>query len=190
VSVNFTVPAKVKTSEQINLIPKEGFNQTTSGRILMWLLSTFRIILIVTELVVIAAFVSRFWLDAKNSDLSDKIKEDTSIITSLSGFEQEFKDVQWRLSIDNSYISSKGQIISALNSILQDKPPAITFSYIIADTASISIQAKSPSEIDIQQFYTNLKADKNLNEVLINTIQSSKDENNFILDLSIKFNKV
>ena len=48
--------------EEINLLPQKGFEATTAGRILAWILSTFRIIVIITELLVMVAFLSRFWL--------------------------------------------------------------------------------------------------------------------------------
>ena len=58
--------------QQVNLLPEKGFTSTTTGRVLTWILSTFRIIVIVTEIIVMIAFLSRFWLDAQNTDLSEE----------------------------------------------------------------------------------------------------------------------
>ena len=62
-----------KKEPEINLLPQEEFEGSVIGRILKWGLSTFRIIVIIVEMVVMAAFLSRFWLDAKNSDLNEDI---------------------------------------------------------------------------------------------------------------------
>ena len=64
-----------KKSSRINLLPQEEFAASTLGRILAWILSTFRILVIMTELIVILAFLSRFWLDARTTDLNEEIKQ-------------------------------------------------------------------------------------------------------------------
>jgi len=54
-----------KKEKPINLLPKDSFAETTLGRVITWFLGTFRIMVIAVELVVVAAFLSRFWLDSK-----------------------------------------------------------------------------------------------------------------------------
>ena len=83
----------------INLLPQEEFNVSVTGRILRWAMSTFRIIVIVTEMVVMAAFLSRFWLDAQNSDLNNAIKIKAAQITALGSTEKEFRLVQSKVNI-------------------------------------------------------------------------------------------
>ena len=80
--------------EEINLLPQKGFASTTAGRILAWILSTFRIIVIVTEIIVMVAFLSRFWLDAQNTDLDEEITQKQALIAASLGFEKRFKQTQ------------------------------------------------------------------------------------------------
>ena len=61
-------------NKSINLLPQEEFDASIFGRTLKWAMGTFRIIVIITEMVVMGAFLSRFWLDAQNSDLDNSIK--------------------------------------------------------------------------------------------------------------------
>ena len=68
--------------KNINLLPKEEFDASVVGRLLRWAMGTFRIIVIITEMIVMAAFLSRFWLDAQNSDLNDEIRFASSQIDS------------------------------------------------------------------------------------------------------------
>ena len=104
------MPAKTKTKKtsQINLIPAEGLKATTGGRILSWVLSTFRVFVIITELFVIAAFVSRFFLDAKNTDLTDEIRESQAVILSYQDLEKNFKDIHKRIDVYKIYSQDKG----------------------------------------------------------------------------------
>ena len=61
--------------KDINLLPREEFEQKTVGRFLIWALTVGRWIVIVTELIVITAFLSRFKLDRDLANLYEKIRE-------------------------------------------------------------------------------------------------------------------
>jgi hypothetical protein len=185
------MPAKTKPNkkDQINLLPQEGLSATTGGRILLWLLSTFRVIVIVTELFVVAAFVSRFWLDAKNTDLSEKIQNNKSVIESFQDFEKEFKNVQERLAIYNLYSKDKGKIIEAVNSVISSKPPEVTFSSITAGENDIRISAKSVSELGIQQFIVNLNSNENIENTSLGNISASEGGSSLMFDVVITYKK-
>ena len=86
-------------NKSINLLPQEEFDTSLLGRTLKWAMGSFRIIVILTEMVVMAAFLSRFWLDAQNSDLNDSIKTATAQIQAQSSFEKEFRGIQQKLTI-------------------------------------------------------------------------------------------
>src|SRR5687767_5886225 len=86
-------------NKSINLLPQEEFDASIVGRVLKWAMGTFRIIVIITEMIVMAAFLSRFWLDAQNSDLNEQIKVKTAQISAQADFEKQFKNLQARLNI-------------------------------------------------------------------------------------------
>jgi len=81
-------------NKSINLLPQEEFEASTIGRVLKWATGTFRIIVIITEMVVMAAFLSRFWLDAQNSDLTDSIKIRSAQISAQGDLEKRFREIQ------------------------------------------------------------------------------------------------
>src|SRR3972149_12172797 len=170
------MPAKKKIqTRQVNLIPQEGLSSTTGGKVLLWILSTFRIILIITEIFVIAAFISRFWLDTKNSDITEEMKENKVVISSLSSFEENFKDIQNRLDIFNSYKANEGEIISEIKEITTYKPQGVYFLSIDANLEKISISAISVSEIELQQFFVNLKSGSSYEKVGLGDILLAKE---------------
>ena len=82
---------------EINLLPQEEFASSTLGRVLTWLLSTFRIIVIATEIIVMAVFLSRFWLDAKANDLNELIRKNQAVLGTTVEFENEFRNIQKKL---------------------------------------------------------------------------------------------
>jgi Tfp pilus assembly protein PilN len=180
------MPAKKNIRvREINLVPKEGLESTTSGRVLLWILSTFRIILIITELVVIGAFISRFWLDAKNTDLTEEMRDKKSVIASLSEFEKDFKATQERLAIFDSYKANKGVITSNIETFISYKPGGVYFKSINAGLKTISATAVSANEIDIQQYLANLKASGIYESVNISHINLLKDKTSFDFSLTV-----
>jgi len=108
--------------QQVNLLPEKGFTSTTTGRVLTWILSTFRIIVIVTEIIVMIAFLSRFWLDAQNTDLSEEIEQKKAILVASADFEKEFRQTQERLQIYSGLTLNKVQNSSVISQITKLVP--------------------------------------------------------------------
>jgi Tfp pilus assembly protein PilN len=186
------VPAKSKTKkkDQINLLPQEGLSATIRGRVLLWLLSTFRYIVIVTELFVVAAFIARFWLDAKNINLSDEIQQNKAVIESYQDFEKEFKGIQKRLKIYNAYTQDRDKVMDAISAVITSKPPEITYSTITADETGMKISAKSVSEIGIQQFLVNLKTNEKIENVSLGNISTNEEEYAYTFDVTLTYKKM
>ena len=181
------MPVKKKAKiRQINLVPEEGLSSTTSGRILLWILSTFRMILILTELVVIGAFISRFWLDAKNTDLSEEMRDAKNIIQSLSGFERDFKVVQNTLVMFDTYKENKGKIYTGIKTLVSFKPLGINFKSLTVDMETVNITAQSISEVEIQQYLLNLKSSGAFENIMLSNLSLSKE--NSIIDFSLSAN--
>lgn len=178
------MPAKKKREAQINLLPQEEFASSTLGRILTWLLSTFRIIVIISEMVVMAAFLSRFWLDAQNTDLNDELKQKQAIIASYSSFEKDFRLAQKRLSIFSALTSSStppSYYLGALSSFLPDSIILKSFSYTKGEA---QIRASGTSEASIIQYLTSLETSNIFKDVAISQI--SVDEGDPFINFTVK----
>lgn len=169
--------------EEINLIPQKGSELTTAGRILGWLLSTFRIIVILTELIVMTAFLSRFWLDAQNSDLSDEIEQKQAILMAFSDFEREFKDTQKRLKIYSDYTSKKYLISDLLTKITRTIPKDAFLTSINLSENKIHLEAITQDEKSIQQTVSNLSTIDIFKEVNLLGIETDKEN-----VMTLKFN--
>jgi len=66
------MPAHVK--KPINLLPPSEFEQSFWGKFLKWAVTAGRYVTILTELVVILAFLFRFKLDTEVADLGTRIE--------------------------------------------------------------------------------------------------------------------
>jgi Tfp pilus assembly protein PilN len=178
--------AQTKT-EPINLLPGQQLD-TTSGRVVSWLLSTFRIIVIFTEFIVVAAFISRFFLDASSNDLTDKIESKKEIISSFSKFEKEFKSTQRRLSIFSSLTSNDKKFTNIVQQISSLLPPDVAITDFTYSMGKFTLKANSISEQSIAQLISNLKSTNLFSKISVIDIdyRQSNAFISFTLDLTQK----
>ena len=171
------------SAKLINLLPSEEFESSTTGRILKWSLTSFRLMVTAVEIVVIAAFLSRFFLDAKNNDLNDKIKILQADIQGNSDFVKEFKDTQTRLTVYNKLQNdeSTSSIISKIGSRL---PLDVKLINITSNKDSITIKGTTANESSISQLIANLSAEDSFQKVTLSSV-SSNDENVGQLDFTL-----
>jgi len=180
--------AALKKEKQINLLPKDSFSETSIGKIILWFLSTFRIMVIVVELVVVAAFLSRFWLDSKNADLTDEIKQKQAQIKASEATEKLFRELQKRVSAF-SILTSQPKLSSSITSISSLMPPTITLNSIGFSEQGITIIGNTPNEQELAQFLVNLKKSEDFTKVSLSQIgpdQDNKDILKFTISLNIK----
>lgn len=165
-----------KKQGQINLLPEANFDATTAGRVLSWVLSTFRIIVIVTEIIVMIAFLSRFWLDAQNTDLNDDIKEKAAVLTASKNFEREFENTQKRLEIFSELTKNEGVYADILKTVVSYLPTDLFLTTVIFEEGSLQIEGSTPNEMSIQQLIVNLSSTGKFSD--IGLVELSTDPKN------------
>lgn len=173
-------------SKLINLLPQEEFESSITGRVLKWAMGTFRIIVIITEMVVMAAFLSRFWLDAQNSDLSNSIKTLSAAITAQSDFEKQFRATQEKLSIVKA-LNSDSPPSQKIDYVAGSTPKDITLSAVNVGPKEVDIKGTAGSEVSIAQFMINLKSNstfKNVDLGGVGSSQSNPTMSDFIIKIT------
>ncbi len=166
------------------MLPQEEFEASIFGRILRWATGSFRIIVIVTELVVMGAFLSRFWLDAQNSDLNDRIKILSAQISAQKDVEDTFKKVQAKLNIVKG-IDSGPKFSDKIDLIASKLPQEVTLSSVTITANETDIKGVSTSELGIAQFMGNLKADETIKKIELGAVGASQNDTGKT-DFSIK----
>ena len=142
----------------INLLPQEEFETSTSGRLLKWLLATFRYIVIVTELIVMVAFISRFWLDAKNNDLDDLLKQKRAVVEASARFEKDFRQTQTKLKVFSGMTTKAVETDKVLGIASSYLPPEIYLTSFSLTGKDIRIRGVAPSERSVAVFIANLNS--------------------------------
>jgi Tfp pilus assembly protein PilN len=172
-------------NKRINLLPQEEFSASTLGRILTWALSTFRIIVILTEVVVMLAFLSRFWLDARANDLNDEIRQKSAVISASADFEKQFRDIQNRLKIFDTVTGNVGTVSQYLEGLSSYIPIDVTLSSFQFSSGSLQLRGNSASEIGIAQFIANLQGSKIFTNIALSSI-GTNPQNNSQLTFGLK----
>lgn len=182
--------APVQKKEEINLHPQKAFESGTVGRVLAWVLSSFRIIVIVTEIIVMIAFLSRFWLDAQNTDLNDEIKSKKTVLEAYQDFESDFRDAQKRISVYSTAINN-GPLSKLVEQISNLLPLDVRLSEISYNNHVIQLTALSTNETSIQQYIVNLGTIEKIKDISLSGIESDKENpgiTKFTLTMSTKEN--
>lgn len=174
-----------KNQNQINLLPQEEFTGSTLGRVLLWALSTFRIIVIITEMVVMLAFLSRFWLDARNVDLNDLIKQKQAVIAATADFEKDYRNTQKRLRVFSGLAKEEGQASSYLKTITNYLPSDVSLISYTFGAGVIQTKGSAISETSVAQFMVNLEAGGAFEKVELANLDSSQQESS-LLTFSLK----
>jgi len=179
------------SKDEISLLPHKGL-EGTLGSLVNWLLSVGRYIIIFTELIVIGAFLSRFWLDRKNSDLSEEIRQEKAILESTAGFEEEFRLFQTRLLAVAKALQASDDPLLPLKVVAETLPPDISLircGFTGEGKNEISILALVFSEESLAEFVSNILVREEVSTVKIGTIERKEGTAGMRLQLLVGFNK-
>lgn len=169
--------AKKKEKKRIvNLLPQKEFETSMYGRVLRWMLTTFRFIVITVEVVVVVGFLSRFVLDVENTDLSDEIEDNQHVIESFGPKEKEFRRTQKKLEIFSAYSLESTNAIPVMQVIIPGVPPQVRLTQVRLKNNEISVSAESVDEQAIAQFMQNLRVEQIFSNVSLVSSESNKDD--------------
>lgn len=178
------MPAKKK---EINLLKSAGETNIWSD-LLDWTINIGRWIVVLTEFVVICAFLSRFYFDTKLANLFDEINQKRAIVESAAAFEEQFRQVQERIKIVESLLKEKSYFYPYLETISQNLPQDITLDSIEIFSKQEIILSGKGNKFSLAWFVKTIKG-SSFEDVSIEKISSSgEDANvfNFIINLKIK----
>lgn len=160
-----------KLVPDINLYPEDPFYASIFGKGLRWALSVGRHIVIFTELIVIASFLSRFVLDRQLSDLNREIVQKQAIAESYGTLDEDFRALQQRTRDIQGIIADQGQY-TVLEVLARITPPEIRFTQINYANNALSLQGVALSNESLSQLVEGLRREPTFAAVSIGNIRS------------------
>ncbi len=168
--------AKKAPKTTIEFIPQEEWERTSFGKFLKWLLNVGRWIVIITELIVIMAFLSRFKLDRDLTNLNEAVKQKQAIVNASSDFEKDFRFLQKRLSTIEGLEKNQLEADKILEIFSQVTPAGIQLSNFNLNGEKISLTAAADSETTFAVFLQNLKKEPRLTNLSLDKVIVSEEQ--------------
>lgn len=156
--------------EQINLI----------NRVLPWLLSSGKFILIFVELIVIGGFMMRYLLDSQISDLDNQISSEVNYIKARKNDEQQIRLTQFQLANIRQVKNSNLDFPTILSKISQFTPQTASLTSIdLNKTADspfyvLTITGKATTPTEVSAFVAALAQDSTFSNIDIASIAYDK----------------
>jgi len=151
------MPAKNIT---INLLGDSELEHTSLGRIVAWAVTYGRYIMIGTEIVVLLAFISRFSLDRKLTDLKEEIRQKQDIIQANVQFEHDVRSLQDKLTKIKTLTTQPISTLDILTFFQSIVPAGMYFQSYDLSAGKLNVEAIAGSTDAFSQFIANLQASK------------------------------
>lgn len=157
----------------VNLLPHERFEFSRLGRLLMWALSTGRIVVVITELVVIGAFLSRFWFDRQLSDLRQVRMQRTASVLALDDVRVKWERLTFLAEEINKANGINFDAAERLNKIQSLTPAGVAFESIDIASQSASLRGYVTGSDVFSRLFSKLKAEKSYDGVGVRKLEQS-----------------
>lgn len=169
----------------INLLPKTEFEISFWGRFLKWALTAGRYIIILTEMIVIMAFLSRFKLDKDLLDLSDSISGKKNILEATYQIEVNFRSVQSRINLAKSILDISPNSTDLLGKLTTTVPSGLSLDSISLSMSdhTVALSASAISEQQLEQYLSALSADKTWKSVDVQDVSAAGNNVKFSINL-------
>lgn len=158
------MPADRRSLNSINLLPGQKLDDTAGGKVIKWLLSTFRVIVVLVQIVVIAAFAGRVFVDARLSSLNKEIEEKYALVQSYNNIENTFKLKKLKLETYQSLQGEENSYLSLIDAISRETPSNVQIISIEKNGSVLSIKARTTQEATMYTFASSLSNVPNLQD--------------------------
>lgn len=165
----------------VNLLHPKEAPAKLPERFIKWLITYGRFIVILVEVIVVGAFLTRFKLDADLDNLKTKINQDLPYVEGLEPDETLIRITQNKLGfIDKTYLAAdKWQ--ETVVEISNQTPGSIVFTGLALEgkddtTVSFRISAGTTSNSDLGIFLNNLRSVKSFKDINLASIAFEQNQ--------------
>lgn len=179
------LPAK----DKINLLPKDQFENTPLGKFIDWAINVGRWIVVFTELIVICAFLSRFYFDTELSNLFDKIRIKKTMIEANTVFEDNFRQTQDKIKMVKNLLSGENVPSTLFTDIAKIMPLDLTFKNISVSNGKVSMSGFCLSENGLRAFLGGLKGIPSLTKINVTNLAQKDALTGIEFNITAELNK-
>lgn len=182
--------ANHKIPINLNLLKPQSESPKNVLKLIHWVLFAGRYIVVVVEIIVLAAFLMRFKLDADIADTQERIDEKAEYIQSLSKVEKEVRQTQFQLG---SVTSLKGQVpdfVTILKHVSDQTPTEIFLANLSVESAegnaAVKITGDAKDNNQVLAFTQGLQGDSFFSEANLTSIGLEQNVIKFIITTVVR----
>lgn len=144
---------------KLNFLPSDRFEYSKLGRFLKWALSAGRYLVVFTELIVIVAFISRFWFDRQLTDLREQRVQKSALVDSFKNIQNKFLATQAMFNLIQNTLGGGVKTVIRLNEIQSLTPLGIEYQSVIVSSQSASLVGFAPDTNSFSSLLTLFQSD-------------------------------
>ena len=179
------MPAEKFTTPEINLLPKDDIDSRPEGKFLRWALSWGKKIVIITELVVVLAFLSRFKIDSDVANYSDEIERKKNIVVTFADFEKDFRAVSSQVNKIKT-LQSAVSVVTILDATQVLIPQTIELGQIVVAKDSVRIEGSGDDQ-SLALMVAAFKGSKDFRNVVMDRVTQEGNETLATFSLSADY---
>lgn len=155
----------------VNLLDQPEFESSSVARLFHWAVTYGRYIMIGTEVVVLLAFISRFSLDRKLTDLRQEIDQKRVVLQFSQDLEGTFRATQDTIQTVKTLLDTQKDPLDIFNNITGILPQDVRITEYYQDTDSAEIKLRSLSAEGFSLFLTRIQAINALKDIEVSEIR-------------------
>ena len=159
----------------INFVSGDELLEKPGGRFLHWALGAGKVVVVLTELIVVLAFISRFKLDSDIADYNELIRKKKSIIEASSEFETRFRSFSGRVAAASKEI----KLFSAdkvLSEVIKSVPEGVTVSDLIIGPQIVTVTGTAQNEEALTVLSSNFRGSKVFSNISLNRVTKNETD--------------
>lgn len=173
------------TTPEINLLPKDDMDTRPEGKFLRWALSWGKKIVIVTELVVVLAFLSRFKIDSDVANLSDEIERKKNIVVTFAEFEKDFRAVSAQVAKIKA-VQQTTSVVTILDATQGLIPSTVKLGQIVVSEDLVRIEGSGDDQ-SLALMVAAFKASKEFKNVVMDRVTQEGNQTLATFSLSADY---
>ncbi len=178
-------PANHKIAINVNILKPQNESQKSIFQALHWILFVGRYLIIVVEIIVLAAFLTRFKFDADIADTQERIDEQIAPITAQKDTEIAVRQTQFQISQIRTLKQAQPDFSELMQHIAAQTPTTVTLSTVNVESASGKSTAKitgsATSNNEVATLTQGLKQDPFFQDVALSSISLEQSNLKFVV---------
>lgn len=175
----------------IDLLAREEFVQRSLGRFLLWILTVGRYIVIFTELIVIAGFITRVVLDRNLGGVNEDLFQQKAILASYEPVERHLRVIDQQLKFYRRLGTDRLDVTRQLKYLADNTPVDVRFDSLSITEQSMDVTASALSPGAFALFLARLQSNPEFSDLILQSVKTGGPQDPTLqFSLSIELQRV